>query len=478
MSLRLHLSLGLLLLVPFACGGSRPTGSDVLLITIDTLRADYVHAYGFPLEITPAMDALAARGALFENAIAAATLTAPAHASIMTSRYVREHSIGSRNGDTRLEGLPTLAERFAEAGYQTAAFVSNVVLRRKIGLDRGFDVYNDELPSRERNRDHFFERVAEITALQAMEWLAARPPGQPIFLWLHLQDPHGPYLPPEQWSGRVGRVPLAMAGELGLLEENSGRAGIPLYQALGDLRDPGRYAGLYAEEIQYADHWAGEVISAVEARSGERGSVILLTADHGESLGENGWFFQHGQSTAPELARVPLILAAPGIGPARFSGTVSHVDIAPTLLSLAGLPALAGASGRALGAVLRGGELPEDRLVFCDTDGESAAYGSGSWTRLGGPRASDHPEGRQHPVRFESVRQTAAGEWRPAELDSRALGILNEYLDDRAPLVGAEPMESEYIDQLRALGYVDPAPAGTAGQGRAGPTPEATQNGS
>ncbi|MCS5637548.1 MAG: sulfatase [Myxococcota bacterium] len=475
MSSRLRVCLVFLLLLPLACKGSRPTGSDVLLITIDTLRADYVHAYGFPLEITPTMDALAARGALFENAIAAATLTAPAHASIMTSRYVREHSIGSRNGDTRLEGVPTLAERFAEAGYETAAFVSNAVLRRKIGLDRGFDVYNDELPSREKNRDHFFERVAEATALRAMEWLAARPPGQPIFVWLHLQDPHGPYLPPEQWSGRVGRVPLAMKGELGLLEENSGRAGIPLYQALGDLRDPGRYAGLYAEEIQYADHWAGQVISAVEARSGERGSVILLTADHGESLGESGWFFQHGQSTAPELARVPLMVAAPGLEPARFSGTVSHVDIAPTLLSLAGLPALAGARGQALDALLRGEQLPEDRLVFCDTDGESAAYGSGSWTRLGGPDASDHTEGRQHPVRFESVRRSAGGKWRPAELDARALGILNEYLDRRVPLVGTEPMEPEYIEQLRALGYVDPLPAGTEGEGSA---PEATRDGS
>ncbi|MCP4906588.1 MAG: sulfatase-like hydrolase/transferase, partial [bacterium] len=140
---------------------SRP---DVLLITIDTLRADYVHAYGFPLEITPSIDALAERGVLFENAIAAATLTAPAHASIMTSRYVREHSIGSRNGDTRLDELSTLAESFSEAGYATAAFVSNAVLRRRIGLDRGFDTYDDELPSREQNRGNYFERIAEETA--------------------------------------------------------------------------------------------------------------------------------------------------------------------------------------------------------------------------------------------------------------------------------------------------------------------------
>jgi len=470
--------LGLVFLLQFACADTRPTGSDVLLITIDTLRADYIHAYGFPLEITPAMDALAARGVLFENAIAAATLTAPAHASIMTSRYVREHSIGSRNGDTRLEGVPTLAERFSQAGYETAAFVSNVVLRRRIGLDRGFDVYDDALPSREKNREDYFERGAEATARQAMDWLATRPPGRPIFLWLHLQDPHGPYMPPEEWSGRVGSVPLAMKGKLGVLEGNSGRAGIPFYQAVGDLRDPGRYAGLYAEEIQYADHWAGAVISAVEARSEERGSVILLTADHGESLGESGWFFQHGQSTAPELARVPLIVAAPGLEPARLSGTVSHVDIAPTLLSLAGLPAFDRASGQSLVDGVRGKELPQDRLVFCDTDGETAVYGSGSWTRLGGPRASDNPEGQQHPVWAESVQQSSEGKWRPSEPDESALGILDRYLDRRTPLVAAAPMEPQHIEELRALGYVDPEPGGAAGKDREVPSPPPTRDGS
>ena len=334
---RLSALLGLLVL-QFACQAQiQAPGADVLLITVDTLRPDYIHAYGFPLEITPSMDALAARGVLFENAIAAATLTAPAHASIMTSRYVREHSVGSRNGDTRLEGLPTLAEHFAEAGYETAAFISNVVLRRRVGLDRGFETYDDELPAQEQNRDRYFERFAEATAHRALAWLKGRSPGKPIFLWLHLQDPHGPYTPPSGWSGKIDRVPLKLQRDLVVLSENFGRAGIPFYQALGELRDPALYAARYAEEIQYADHWAGQVISAVEKRSGERGSIILLTADHGESLGENGWFFQHGQSTAPELARVPFIVAAPGLVPGRIAGPVSHVDIAPTLLDVIGL---------------------------------------------------------------------------------------------------------------------------------------------
>ncbi|MDG2333109.1 MAG: sulfatase [Myxococcota bacterium] len=437
--------------------GKQRARPDVLLITIDTLRADYVHAYGFPLEITPSIDALAARGVLFENAIAAATLTAPAHASIMTSRYVREHSIGSRNGDTRLHGLSTLAETFSEAGYSTAAFISNAVLRRRIGLDRGFETYDDELPSRERNRGNYFERIAEETAGNALEWLALRPAADPVFLWLHLQDPHGPYTPPAEWVGRVGDFPLSIRRPLGTLRANSGRAGIPLYQVLEDEIDPAFYAGRYAEEIQYADHWVGQVIAAVERHGEERGSVILLTADHGESLGESGWFFQHGQSTAPELARVPFVLAAPGLEAARIRGPVSHVDIAPTLIALAGLPELPGARGRALEEEIRNGEVAEDRLIFCDTDGESAAYSPGSWTRVGGSIASDRVGDVMQATRAESIRLTETGKWRPSDLDSRALRGLEEYLEARTPLVAAGPMEPQHIDELRALGYLPPA---------------------
>ena len=173
-----------------ACSVEKSSRPDILLITIDTLRADWIHAYGFEGETTPRIDALAERGVLFEKAIAAASLTAPAHASIMTSRYAREHSIGTLNGETRLVGGETLAERFQSEGYETAAFVSNVVLRRRSGLDRGFQTYDDELVDSEINRAAYFERVAALTAERAMNWLASREPGQPVFVWLHLQDPH------------------------------------------------------------------------------------------------------------------------------------------------------------------------------------------------------------------------------------------------------------------------------------------------
>ncbi len=231
-------------------GGEGPeaaaaSGHSVLLITIDTLRADFVHAYGFGRENTPALDALAARGVLFERAIAAASLTAPAHASIMTSRYAREHSIGTLNGETRLEGLPTLAEHFRDHGYATAAFVSNVVLRRRIGLDAGFDVYDQEMQAGELNRRAYVERKAEGTVGAAIRWLdgLAAADATPYFLWVHVQDPHGPYVPPEPFRGRLGDVPIPYTKPLPVLEHFAGRAGNPSNQALEREGDPADYVG-------------------------------------------------------------------------------------------------------------------------------------------------------------------------------------------------------------------------------------------
>jgi arylsulfatase A-like enzyme len=160
---------------------------NVLLVTVDTLRAGHLSSYGFALETSPHIDALAAESALFERAVAASSSTAPSHASILTSRSVPEHSIGHLNGETRPEGLSTLAEVLREAGYATGAFVSNFML----GFDRGFDHYDDTLPDSEPNRPLIFERRVDATTARALAWLGER--NGPFFLWVHYQDPHGPY---------------------------------------------------------------------------------------------------------------------------------------------------------------------------------------------------------------------------------------------------------------------------------------------
>ncbi len=436
---------------------------NVLLLTIDTLRADYIHAYGFPHPTTPGIDALAARGLLFENAIAAATVTAPAHASIMTGRYVRQHSIGTLNGETRLEGGVTLAERFREAGYRTAAFVSNVVLRRRSGLARGFEVYDDALTQGEVNRKAYFERIAEDTARLAADWIDQQAGGEPFFLWVHLQDPHGPYTPPDGYRGRTGEVKLRMNRPLKVLRENFGLAGIPAYQRLDDLRHPGVYAGLYADELLYTDEWVGRLVARAEAVDTERGLVTLLTSDHGESMGEQGYFFQHGQATTPDLARVPFILVADGVAPGRSEVPVSHVDVAPTLLALAGLEVLPDSSGVDVRAFSDGSAGPTPRPIFCDTDGEAGVYVGDRFTRAGGPLASAREPLPGAHMQYETQQVTADRSLRPLPLDATARGLLDAYMRDRAELVLAEAMTEENIEQLRALGYLPPLDADEAG---------------
>lgn len=438
------------------------TAPNVLFVTLDTLRSDWIHAYGFSHSNTPSIDALAARGVLFENAIAAASLTAPSHASMMTGLYAREHSVGTLNGESRLEGVSTLAEHFSEGGYETAAFISNVVLRRRMGLDRGFDVYDDILDESELNRPAYFERSAEETVKRALAWLSERSSERPVFIWLHLQDPHGPYLPPQDFQGRVGAVPLRMKGQIPILARNQGQAGIPAYQALPGVTDPAVYAGRYAEEIMYSDFWLGQFVEAFEAYNAARPEVILLTADHGESLGEHGYFFQHGQSVLPELVQVPLIVVAPNTPARRVSDLASHVDLAPTLLDLADLPPLGQGRGLSLVSLMAGEKASGPREVFSDTEGESALYGPDRLTRVLGRGLSTRLREPSGPLQSETLIRRPDGVWRPAPADTASLKRISEYLGEAVQMVPVGLMEPEHIEQLRALGYLDPEVEGVA----------------
>jgi arylsulfatase A-like enzyme len=453
--------------VAVGCGRQpAAAGPDVLLLTIDTLRADFVHSYGFPFEITPNIDALAERGALFEMAVAASSKTVPSHASIMTSRYVREHSVGWWNGPTRLEGLTTLADRFQEAGYATAAFVSNVVLKSRTGLDHGFDRYDDRLPGAEMNRSMFFERTADETAGEAIEWLReAR--DRPFFLWVHLQDPHGPYTPPAPFDTRVPEVPLRNDRELPVLKDNQGPGGLPAYQLLDGPRRASRYAGLYAGEVAFVDEWVGALVAAASAGSSGRGTVILLVADHGESLDEEGFFFQHGHSTSPEQARVPFLVVAPGVARSRISGVVSHVDVAPTLLDLAGLSPLDDASGVSLVPQLRRGEPLPERTVLSDIGHELSAYDSKGYltVRVWRPDVGSNPtpaerarairEQRLVWMRFERMSAPASepARWRPRDDVELPASIL-AYISDTVDVIPALAMSDADVERLRALGYL------------------------
>ncbi len=441
---------------------------DVLLITVDTLRADHLSAYGHPRALSPQVDALAARGALFENAIAASSSTAPSHASIMTSRYPREHSIGTNNGGTRLSGGVTLAEHFRDAGYDTAAFVGNFILQPRIGLDRGFAVYDADLPDRELNRPGFFERRAEATGARAVAWLE-RPRTQPFLLWVQLQDPHGPYTPPDSFAVDAQPKTGESEPDLPLLPRNSGVNGIPAYQHLDGVARASEYVARYEGEVRYADEWIGRLVAAAEAASGERGLVVLLTNDHGESLGEFGFWFQHGHATTPELARSPFIVVAPGVAPQRRSELVHHVDVMPTLVELAGLEPAAAGSGVSLAPFLREGPgraVPE-RTVFCDVGWESGAYRGRSYVRVRGSLdlwsrwASGRSDAPGSPpaslLQLESWQRGADGRWVAEGDPAEWRPTIEQYLLKHEPMVEAPQLDTDDVERLRALGYVEPA---------------------
>ena len=430
-----------------AAGCGAPAGPpDVVLVVVDTLRADHLGTYGFELPTSPNLDRFAEEGVVFERALAASSNTMPSHASLMTSRFVREHSVGWINGTTRLEDTETLAMRFRAAGYETGAFVSNFVLRRASGLDAGFDVYDDELAAAEANRPDIFERAADATTARATAWLAARG-ARPVFLFVHYQDPHGPYTPPPEWLPPFAALEAAPSPALAPLASDTEPGGIPRYQQLPGLDQLAQYRSRYAGEIAYFDASFGRLLAALAAR--ERPSVVALTADHGESFGEGGFFLSHGHATTPDQAHIPLVLRAPGLAPGRRTEPVHHVDVAPTLLELAGLAVPADARGLALGPFLQEARLIPERLLFCDVGDDVSAYAADRFLRAS--RAD-----KRKPFEFSAQRWNAARRWEPIPSEAGDQAKLDAYLALH-PRMHPIPETLSEADRarLRALGYLD-----------------------
>lgn len=448
-----------------SCGDGPP---NVLLITIDTLRADHLHCYGQPLPTSPNIDALAARSVVFDRAIAASGYTGPAHSSIMTAKYPRRSSMGFSNGLLALGGVETLAEVFRQSGYDTAAFVSNAMVAARSGLNQGFEVYDDELPNLEPNRPGFFERLAPQTVERALAWLG-RARTKPFFLWVHLQDPHGPYTPPAPYADQFHLPVVAGEPELRVLDDESGQGGIPPYQLLDGLRRVSDYRRRYAGEIAFMDQSIGELLAAVERH---RPTIVALTADHGESFGENGFYFAHGHSAAPDLSHVPLIITAPGLRAERRADPVSHVDVMPTLLELAGRPVPAGLEGIALGPILRTEVSVPARAVFCDIGYEVATYGVDEFLLAATPQqktwtlAVFYQSGRADLERAiagpeeltvtQTLRWDGGPTWSARDPDPQLATRLASYLEGSTVVGDPVPLSRADRERLRSLGYGAP----------------------
>lgn len=439
----------LILMLVSACDRG-PSLPNVLLVTVDTLRADRLGAYGFPGGSSPQLDQFAEGAVVFERAISASSRTAPSHASLFTSRWVRDHSIGYVNGGTRLGEEVTLAATLTAAGYDTAAFVGNSMLHRRIGLDLGFAEYDDDLPDAEANRPLVFERVAEQTTGRAVAWLA-RARSAPYFLWVQYNDPHGPYTPPPRWvpepevGGRSAEEP-----SLPLLAEHHGEGGIPAYQAFEGQRAPSAYRARYTGEIRYFDEWLGRLLRATDENAKGRETIVVFTADHGESLGEENVWFAHGLATTPNLVHVPLLLRARGLAPGRVDAFVHHVDVVPTLLELIGLAPREGAAGQSLVPLLRDGEPLPKRILFADTGNDVSAYRGAQFARKTLVEREDEVVWR-----FSGNTWEQDGSWTETVVAEDLTDSLRSHTEDRVPFVNAPPLRVSEKERLRVLGYLE-----------------------
>ena len=359
------------------------TGASVVLVTVDTLRASHTSVYGYARDTTPGIKAWAEKHTVFTHAITPRTFTAPAIASLMTGLYPGLHGVG-RHPDRLPDAMVTLAELFADHGYRTAGYVTNPALHRPIfNFGQGFAEWH-EYPN-EQSR-------AELVLKDAQEFLA-RPDESPFFLWVHLIDPHSPYRPPEPYDTRF--VDDELYGQFQDVVMYPARGGwgpgeVSLRDALGadwtelglsedTLRSADYLVSQYDGEIAYLDEQVSMFLEAVGDR--HRDALVILTADHGESLVEHEYFFTHGRFCYEPTARVPLVVAHPSLAPGRVDEVISLVDLLPTVIDLIGLRSPSVLEGRSLSGFLTG-ELKTNRIAT------SPAAGA---VRLGARSTNSYP---------------------------------------------------------------------------------------
>ena len=391
-----------------------PTRPSILLVTIDTLRADRVGCYGNPAARTPSLDGLARDGVLFDEARSHVPLTAPSHATILTGVLPPRHGVRG-NGPFRLRpDTPVLAEGLRGAGYRTAAVVASVVLDRATGLDRGFDTYDDNQRQGPKAAFRYLERGATQVEQASRAALDRMQP--PFFLWVHFYDPHVPWVAP-------------------------GGSG-------------------YDAEIAFADQSLGRVVEAATVRA-RKNLIVVVTSDHGESLGEHGEN-QHGYTLHRGVLRVPLVLAGPGIPRRRtVPATVGLVDLAPTLADLAHT-ALPGAAGRSLRRFWEGGAtatelgpLWEETLHPLFDSGWAPLRGllDARWHFVDAPRPELYARSEDpHDRRDVASAQGAEVERQRVRLRALRRSLADEADPEIVPV--GSPEDAERREKLASLGYL------------------------
>lgn len=425
-----------------------PPHPNVLLVTLDTTRADRLGLYGYHRPTSPNLDALAERAVVFDDFVVPMATTLPTHVSVLTGTHPLEHGVlaNIKHGGERFvtsPGLRTLAEYLSDVGYVTQAFVSATPLKRGTGVEAGFHHFSEP-----EGR----ERAADVTTREVVRHMRRRDRSRPQFVWVHYFDPHNPFTPPEPFASRF-RADAAQQAWI------AARAMAPAQRPSGERVDPVADGDLYDGEIAFVDEQLGLLLDAGRRDGWLTDAVVVVLGDHGEGLGQHG-MAGHG-SVWMEQLHAPWLLAAPGLAPRRVARTVTATDVVPTLLGLLDLPGEE-AFLRQVSGVDALGDAPE-RPVF--------SHGSSRQVRLGAGRTRSVVDGdwqwlevregerlffrRDDPhglVDLAAARPEEAARLR-AEADR-----LEAALSARGDALGRAPaarVDDTLVEELRALGYVE-----------------------
>ncbi len=454
-------------------GGPQATSTapSVILITVDTLRRDHISVYGESPVQTPVFDALAAKGVLFEDAVTPFPETAPAHAAMMTGRHPFRAGVLS-NGDTLRNGNTTLAERLGEEGYATAAFVSAFAVDARTGLDQGFEIYDDDFLPLVRGGARIrlvqlalrawmrlgdptalaslYERGAPETYGRALGWVKQNRE-KPFFLWVHTFEPHSPYQPHGMPGFEDNGLPGAPSLDHRVILEKE-----PGYTYSAD--ETAKLKRLYAEEVAYADQQLGVFLSGLDALALARPVAIVLTADHGEMLGEHETFFNHHGIWEGAL-RVPLIVVpadASKITRKRVPWQVRLMDIATTVTDITKTETLPSSEGFPLMALAEGAWEKGISSLLLGRRGIALSEGLLYGYRSGGVKYHLDPvsgQERLYDITTDPAEQVEVSAKLPELLVTARERVRDE---TRGKLLQPESgdMDPAVVEKLRALGYV------------------------
>ena len=415
---------------------------NVILITLDTTRADHLACYGYPNVKTPHLDSLARRGVLFEQAATNSPLTLPAHCSIMTGMYPTYHGVRI-NGNTALnDEQTTIAEVLSAQGYRCGAFIGAFVLDGRWGLKQGFEYYDDKFDLKKYKHLDLgaVQRPGNEVMDAALDWLDEQK-NSPFFAWIHLYDPHTPYEPPEPY--------------------------------LSEYRPRG-LVGLYDGEIAFMDEQIGRCLSWLEANGLDKSTVLVLVGDHGEGLGNHGEG-THGYFIYDYAVHVPLIIATPfeSLGGVRVPSQVRVVDIFPTLIDILGAPPPTETHGRSLLPVMFRPEKEEDGFAYAESMSPNLQFG---WSSLHALRTTQYkyiqtPKAELYDLSRDSDEQTNLLPQYPDIVREmkETLGRLMEETGRGAPTPQAANLDKETMERLSALGYVGAPVAAKKASDTAGP---------